>query len=678
MSEQQASIQSLSLHPDDLPLIPTTGFPIDYTGPGDRAPPMLEPQQMTAFVATMSPEQQEAFEVQMAEQRTALRLQEKRQARLIASSSIMMTTRLVRVTLLDLPPEILTHVLLYLPFTAVVTCKKINRHFRVLISESAKLQYYIHLGMYGMVDNPCCDIPISERLNQLLVREHRWEEFDFDFYRVIDVPAVAEYKRRQLSAGVFSILYESGVLCTIQIPSEADQEVEWKEVRIAPFLINSGKRVFEQDLQVLITAQPRVVDTILAGPHTVHEIQVHLDQLSTGKPHPDAQRAISFETGEELGEPWAGVECVGDNLVLVLWDGIGIHAPDDQVYVYEWKTGELKMRLSAPFGAYRFPLFLTVHIFLLPNAITSELEYWQIPRDMSEPTSNQPFFILSLPRLSCGMVFHEIYCSARPNPTNGPQTASNPFYNNPHHAIVAFDVSIRSADRPRNVAGFAFFVHRSSLVGFLDIFASSTEQPTPVPYNDWGPSACRWFSGAIDDYLIGWTGGMFGQRYTPRARGTAPLILLNFNPIDVAKALVLGKHTSNTEMGDEDNCDVDQGDGRRDIEENQGRRYAGSHEKVSSQSHQTNALGFAQEPDTDPSSSGPRLRIKTVNQGLDPLDDPGHCFENIVYSSLPYTVRSSLEKYKFQNLFLGEEYVLGTQTAEGRKWIKQLHILHYG
>ncbi len=41
--------------------------------------------------------------------------------------------------------------------------------------------------------------------------------------------------------------------------------------------------------------------------------------------------------------PAVGIEIVGDNLVLILAYYDNPHKPDDQVFVYEWKTGRMKM-----------------------------------------------------------------------------------------------------------------------------------------------------------------------------------------------------------------------------------------------------------------------------------------------------------------------------------------------
>ncbi|KAF9441819.1 hypothetical protein P691DRAFT_538809 [Macrolepiota fuliginosa MF-IS2] len=76
MSEQQTSIPPTKALPLNV-----TGSPIDHTPLGDRVPFTLKSRKMAAFVATMSPEEQEAFEVETAAQQEALRLREKRKAR---------------------------------------------------------------------------------------------------------------------------------------------------------------------------------------------------------------------------------------------------------------------------------------------------------------------------------------------------------------------------------------------------------------------------------------------------------------------------------------------------------------------------------------------------------------------------------------------------------------------
>ncbi|KAF9442874.1 hypothetical protein P691DRAFT_680660 [Macrolepiota fuliginosa MF-IS2] len=536
--------------------------------------------------------------------------------------------------LLDLPPEILTHILLSLPFTLVVICQGVNHHLLALISESIALQYYIHLGMSGLADNSCCNLPVSERLSRLLAKERRWEELDFDFDKIVKVPFGLNIHAK-LSTGLFYGVSTNERFCSMRIPSVPDREVKWQEVYSERRIISSGVCVYEHDLQVLVTAQPRTLCTNAAEFPTIHEIQVHLNQLSTGEPHPDAQQAtISFETHEEFENPYTEIVCTGDNLIFVLMDPDSRNKPGDQVYVYEWRTGQLKLRHSAPFHSYHYPLVLTADILLLSNQNTGELEYWRIPKNPSEPTPNQPFFILASPQLRSGNTFTYLRCRAEPNPGIRPCDVSKPFYTAPQHAIVVFCIGVQST----GFVGFMFFVHRSSLVGFLDKFSSSTSftnRPRPVPYDEWGPPACRWINGERS-----WIEITFGQRFIvpppERATGRKPLTLIDFNPIDVAKVLAAEKHRL---------------------------------------------------------QMGPEFHAMVV-QAMDPLNDPDGCFENAVYSSLPYTIRISQEKYSFSALILDEESILGIkvrnyfpvhhrtvtfcQQEDEEERVKELHILHYG
>ncbi|KAF9449349.1 hypothetical protein P691DRAFT_703326 [Macrolepiota fuliginosa MF-IS2] len=622
--------------------------------------------------------------MKIAEQQEVLCLLERRKARQMADnleSIIIKTIKPAKATFLDLPPEVLTYILLYLPFSSVMVCQGVNRHLQALISESAEIRYYIHLGISGSLENLQCGLPVSECLDRLLARERRWEELRSDFDKIVDVPDMTQLEKRRLSGGVFSLLYADGVLREMQIPDEADQEVEWKDLHPEQVLIHTGLCVLEQDLHILITARPRTVHTHQAKPRTIHEVRIHLNQLSTGEPHPDAQRVISFDTREEFGQPWTAIECVGDNLVLVLRDRVERHKPNNQVYIYEWKTGELKMRLSAPFGSYRFPLFLITHMFLLPNVSTGELEYWKIPRRLSETTSSQPYLILSLPQLGSNRVFHSIYCRAEPNPTNGPQDASQPFYTDPYHAIAIFNVFIQSVDIPGNLIDFTLFVHRSSLVGYLDTFSaftSSEERPKPVPYDNWGPPACRWFNHSFEDHEIGWIAAAFGQRYVASVSSiTAPLLLLNFNPINVAKVSVSQRCISETTPHN----DPDQDDGYTGAELTSGGSgdvgRSKQKNKETSQAYGDNALEDSHPPamGTDPFES--HFHAKAVIRPLEPLNDPDGCFEYTVYSSLPYTMRYSRGKHTFGELLLNEENIIGLRMDDEDR-IEQIHVFHYG
>ncbi|KAF9448680.1 hypothetical protein P691DRAFT_729223 [Macrolepiota fuliginosa MF-IS2] len=553
-------------------------------------------------------------------------LQEETIAIQMANSSLVATT--IKVTLLELPPEILIRILLGLPFTSVVICRRVNRYLQILISESAEVQYRIHLGISGLVDNPSCNLPVSERLSRLLAKERRWEDVNFDFNKIIDVPFQFPYYHTRLITGFFSGITANEIHC-METPSAPDWEAKWRRVSPGKRIISTGTCVYEHDLHVLITAQPQTIYTNATEPRTVYEIQVHLNQLSTGQPHPGAQQAtISLITHEGFGEPHVFVEHAGNNLLLMLRDNIDTQRPDEQVYVYDWRTSELKLRLSAPFRSYGYPLVLTKDVFLLTNARTGELEYWRFPKSPSEPIQHEPFFVLCLPQLVSDRAFLYISCRAEPNPSTRSCNGSKSFYNDPNEAIVTFIVGIRSTMFAVHL--YTFFVHRSFFVGCPNkfySFMSPDGRPKPVPYGEWGPSACRWFKANM--FQAKWFETTSGQRCiaSPPDTTAAPITLLDFNPIGVSIALA------------------------------------------------------RENPPTEIATYDPpgelRPREKTVIRSTDPLDDPHGCFENTVYSSLPYVMRTSQDKYSFDALLLDEESVLGIRE-DGSGRVIEIHVLSYG
>jgi len=81
----------------------------------------------------------------------------------------------------------------------------------------------------------------------------------------------------------------------------------------------------------------------VTSPQTMYEIRMQLHSVSTGLFHPQAEQPIISVVVTPWQRPAIGIEIVGDNLVLILTHYGHPAIPDDQVFVYQWKTGNLKM-----------------------------------------------------------------------------------------------------------------------------------------------------------------------------------------------------------------------------------------------------------------------------------------------------------------------------------------------
>ncbi|KXN81081.1 hypothetical protein AN958_06125 [Leucoagaricus sp. SymC.cos] len=537
--------------------------------------------------------------------------------------------------LLDLPPEILTHILLFLPSTNVLTCHLVNRYLHKLITGSVEIRYYLAGQLTGQIDNPRSTLDIAERLDRLAKREKRWDYIEPTFAKTkVDVPFFTS-GIYDLTGGVY-LLGESSrkVLHYMYLPTTPDEEVVWKEVRTKHPIIDMGLCVYEHDLLAIVTTQPVEFDPLtgsaLSSNHD-HEIRLALHQVSTGQLHPEAQKPIIRVVTTRWERPAVGIEVVGDNLVLILAYYEHPSKPDDQVFVYNWKTAKLKM--ATPYHTYSGLLFLTEDIILLPNTNTGSFEFFKLPHDAPDLIIPQPFFALALPQLATDKKFSHISCRADPNPTSSFHHSSKPFHADPFHAIAIFTIHVRPSNMiaPGFIPHFApsssfvLFVHRSSLVKCLERFPeaiSDTGDIEPVPYSMWGQDACRWF--LAEALSTRWITTTAGQRCIIIQDinldvERAPFILLNFNQKDVARVLE---------------------DEARDRQEKE-------------------------------------KRLTAMVRPDDPIPDERHVFREIGYSSLSYTVCASKKKYPFDGVLIDEERIIGL-ASDPLQRIKTLDILHFG
>lgn len=164
--------------------------------------------------------------------------------------------------LLDLPIEILTHILNNLHFIDLYTCLRLNHTVRALITNSVRLQYKISCGEAGVLDNPHCHLSIANRLSILRNREHSWRHFQYEYRILIEVP--------YLSSGIYDVTPSSYILgCAaaddpftavslqaVVFPTgnKNSFQPDWKEINAAKNLVDFGTCLEEHDLIALVTS----------------------------------------------------------------------------------------------------------------------------------------------------------------------------------------------------------------------------------------------------------------------------------------------------------------------------------------------------------------------------------------------------------------------------------------
>ncbi|KAH6910643.1 hypothetical protein BKA70DRAFT_1370960 [Coprinopsis sp. MPI-PUGE-AT-0042] len=472
--------------------------------------------------------------------------------------------------LLSLPPELLIAILRNLPLVDVYRCEGVCTSLRTIIKASSDLQYAIALEAECYDDVPSA-VGFSEKLERLRRGTEAWRRQKTAFVKDIEVKHNVS-GIYDLAGGVYLLGdISKHSMFWLRLPEREEDEVIWNSFKVPESIIDIGLAIDEHDLsEWLIPCRSSLADSLTP----THEISMYFYQLTTGTAHPDAaHHRLVVHRSEVMSRPAIGIEIVGDNLVLILSDYRNRIQPDDRLYIYEWKTGKLKMSLVAPYRSYSGPLFLTEELVVLPNAKDGVLEVWKIPRRANLPSPSAPFVILQLPTLAPGRQYASISCRGEPNPVGestkpGSRIRERSYQANAENAVMIFNVNIEPSQNPFNIAlghMYTFFVHRKSLITSVeeadkrrqsmtqeeamslggrfkasdDInipFPSAIASSITVPWQEWGPPVTRWLE--AERFPTRWITTTAGQRAIltnlPTVGGTN-LLVFDFNPYHIRR-----------------------------------------------------------------------------------------------------------------------------------------------
>ncbi|KAF9553352.1 hypothetical protein CPC08DRAFT_822345 [Agrocybe pediades] len=397
--------------------------------------------------------------------------------------------------LVDLPPEIITEVFLFLSPADILNFRLTHRLFNLIFWECLLVQYTSLLEETNLEDNPCAPISISEKLEELKHAGRAWDLARPEFSTRL--PVIHHQSGvYDLTGGVYLLSNDTRTaMHYLRLPRKKEDVPEWKIIKSAASIIDIGLCLFEHDMIVNVTTVP--YRESVHSPLT-YNIGMDILQFSTGKPHPDATQPYILVLNSTGEKPAVGIEIVGEHLVLILCYYTPGNNLEDNIFVYEWKTGMVKMHFTAESKTYSGLLFLTEDLILLPNALLNTLDIFRIPEKATVETP-KPVLRLSLPRLANGRHLGGISCRAEPNPigksskfgqtvtpTNDDETAiggpsssdSRPkraFLPKSSDAICVFDLrylilqmmfveGVGMNMHMRSRHRFTFIVHRSALI----------------------------------------------------------------------------------------------------------------------------------------------------------------------------------------------------------------------
>ena len=166
-------------------------------------------------------------------------------------------------SLLDIPPELISSILLYLSPHAILACRRTCRTLYDLCGES-HWRYLIQMERSAVSDDMGPGLCYPDRLRILEKREEAWEMLNFRKSIQVDVPfeSTGIY---DFTGGAFLLgtrLYSTSRRPTVgysyvSLPSLSDvqdQKLEWTALNLGLQILDVGLAVHEHDLIAALTA----------------------------------------------------------------------------------------------------------------------------------------------------------------------------------------------------------------------------------------------------------------------------------------------------------------------------------------------------------------------------------------------------------------------------------------
>jgi len=165
------------------------------------------------------------------------------------------------ISLLHIPPELLSRVLLHLSPHDIISCKRTCRMLYDMCNEPV-LRYLVQMERCAVSDDMRPGLGYRERLRILEKREEAWAMLDFRRSEQVSVPFDAT-NLYDLTGGAF--LQGTMLDCTskrptgytfVSLPSlldPQDQKSEWKSISLETQILDVGLAVHEHDLIAILT-----------------------------------------------------------------------------------------------------------------------------------------------------------------------------------------------------------------------------------------------------------------------------------------------------------------------------------------------------------------------------------------------------------------------------------------
>ncbi|KAF7304055.1 hypothetical protein MIND_00636900 [Mycena indigotica] len=546
--------------------------------------------------------------------------------------------------LLDLAPELIHACLSFLPLDDIASCLHAgSRLLTTLILDSPAIRYRIEQEEAGVEENPyssaLAGLDISARLAELRARERRWREFDPVSRHKIDYPTwpvllytihaglwIAAQEMQDTGPGGSAL---ADAVRYVDMSPQA-QPAEWRTVFSGTPFANFATALEEHDLLVIFTV------VVCPDEPSMVSIDALMLTFSTGSPHAMASLPKVHITRRAANNPISDLnaEVSGDMIALAIYNENNMYADTNYLYVLNWKTGTI---LLGPTVITSIGLaFLSPRDLLIASASKNCLFVYSFS---DSSTSLVPTIIrLWLPQVRprTGIVGPQMQCRRSPNPHNHlshPRYHAARFPPAPNCANIFLSYETIDVDSDECETHPYLMVPEYILDAVKLAREDEIDDPKPeveIDWEMWGERCTRWLW--PQDVAGAWILASSGHRmvayppFNPQAprRGPKQMQILDFNPRGVA---ALRSQLKN------------------------GERVSDTMRLVL-----RNTLPVSQKETAGFTHYAQRVR-----------------------SRLPYIEMTAPEEYKFDNVYLSEEFIIGRTYGEEEKGIvESLEVLYFG
>ena len=166
-------------------------------------------------------------------------------------------------TLLDIPPELIVSIFLYLSPHDIISCQRTCRTL-CDVSKDTALRYLVQMERFGVSDDLRPGISYPDRLLLLQRREKAWANIDFRKFVQVTVPfrttGIYDFTGGAFLLGTRlhsgsrrpTVGYSYVTLPSLQ--SAEDQKLTWRELCLGIVILDVGMAVHEHDLIAALTA----------------------------------------------------------------------------------------------------------------------------------------------------------------------------------------------------------------------------------------------------------------------------------------------------------------------------------------------------------------------------------------------------------------------------------------